>query len=103
LFEKKGGICLQTGVYSAICQCQNGFNGDRCEIPSFDICALKNCQNGGVCVNTTQFTAICICPQGYQGDTCEIPPFDICQAMMCQNSIKQVISFFCNKSNNLIY
>uniref|UniRef100_H3D4F8 Heparan sulfate proteoglycan 2 n=1 Tax=Tetraodon nigroviridis TaxID=99883 RepID=H3D4F8_TETNG len=60
-----GGHCLSSAEYEYQCLCQDGFEGERCEVLK-DVCqSNRQCQNGGICVE-----GLCVCLPAYTGPTC---------------------------------
>ena len=64
-----GGYCVKP---EAICQCQSGFNGSRCEI-DIDFCPSRpdSCLNSGTCVEGIGNITSCNCSSYFTGDHCE--------------------------------
>ena len=70
-----------------MCDCQDGFEGDQCEISEkiimplylymrlllldIDECASRPCQNGANCVDLVNAFE-CECEDGFTGDLCEV-------------------------------
>jgi hypothetical protein len=55
-----------------ICQCVDGFTGDRCTVPPVeenDVCTSAPCQNGGYC-EEEQGSYECYCLPGFTADNC---------------------------------
>ncbi len=64
-----GGICVAREG-NRICECPDGFSGERCEINN-DECSPNPCLNGGDCFDFVDaFT--CECQSGFTGPVCEI-------------------------------
>ncbi|XP_035236655.1 basement membrane-specific heparan sulfate proteoglycan core protein-like isoform X3 [Anguilla anguilla] len=61
-----GGSCMSSAEYEYQCLCQDGFEGDRCEVVKEACQADSQCQNGGRCASGQ-----CVCPSGYSGLHCE--------------------------------
>ena len=63
------------------CQCMDGFNGKRCEVP---VCSSKYCNNNGLCsINENDINPLhCECYDGFEGQRCEI---DLCDDFICGN------------------
>lgn len=54
-----------------ICECDEGFTGDNCEI-DINECAQRPCLNGGRCIDgVNNFTCDCS-STGYEGYLCEV-------------------------------
>lgn len=54
-----------------ICECDEGFTGDNCEI-DINECAQRPCLNGGRCIDgVNNFTCDCT-STGYEGYLCEV-------------------------------
>ncbi len=52
-----------------MCECNDGFIGDRCE--NFDHCRNIRCSGNGVCMNwPDRFT--CLCAPDYTGEFCVV-------------------------------
>lgn len=68
-----------------VCQCSDGYHGDRCEL---DACSSSPCHNGGHCyLSGTHFG--CNCNQGYTGDNCQVSttcPLDCGKHGTCQHN-----------------
>ena len=67
-----GGTCRDE-VNNFVCQCRNGFTGQRCENAN-DYCSTRQnpCLNGGTCRNLPESASTtCDCPPGYGGDFCQ--------------------------------
>uniref|UniRef100_A0A8C9WAM4 Heparan sulfate proteoglycan 2 n=1 Tax=Scleropages formosus TaxID=113540 RepID=A0A8C9WAM4_SCLFO len=61
-----GGTCLSSAEYEYQCLCQDGFDGERCEVAR-DTCQQDDqCQNGGRCFNNR-----CVCLGAFTGLFCE--------------------------------
>jgi probable HAF family extracellular repeat protein len=66
--------CINGGVCSArddraVCECPDGYEGDRCE-QDVDDCAGNPCKNGGTCADgPNEYT--CSCTNRYTGEDCE--------------------------------
>ncbi|KAG7472084.1 hypothetical protein MATL_G00104850 [Megalops atlanticus] len=61
-----GGSCMSSAEYEYQCLCQDGFEGERCEVVK-DACQRDaQCQNGGTCTDGQ-----CVCPAGYSGLHCQ--------------------------------
>ncbi|XP_056280235.1 basement membrane-specific heparan sulfate proteoglycan core protein isoform X13 [Pseudoliparis swirei] len=60
-----GGHCMSNVEYEYQCLCEDGFEGERCEVVK-DACQSNlQCQNGGSCVNGQ-----CVCAAGHTGLNC---------------------------------
>ncbi|XP_077866376.1 uncharacterized protein LOC144354109 [Saccoglossus kowalevskii] len=65
---QNGGTC-RAEVHTAVCYCQQGYTGNRCQ-SLINYCDPSPCYNFGVCThNTLGFT--CQCEQKYDGDYCQ--------------------------------
>lgn len=64
-----GHQCIDK-VKGYICQCNNGYHGNNCEIKP-DFCKHEPCQNGASCVNTNDGNYTCSCTEGFKGSRCE--------------------------------
>ena len=60
-----GALCFESGE-EALCVCQDGFDGDLCQIDVND-CQSHPCQNGGTCVDGVN-SYTCRCPRGFSGE-----------------------------------
>ncbi|XP_029690402.1 basement membrane-specific heparan sulfate proteoglycan core protein isoform X5 [Takifugu rubripes] len=60
-----GGQCLSSAEYEYQCLCQDGYEGERCEVLKYVCQTNRQCQNGGICVE-----GVCVCPPAYTGQTC---------------------------------
>merc|ERR1739848_548109 len=75
----KLGIDYIIGDYKPVCECVNGYTGDKCEI-SPNPCNSNNggCLNGSTCefcqVCGTNGEATCQCVNGFTGDKCQNAP-----------------------------
>ncbi|EMP34624.1 Neurogenic locus notch like protein 1 [Chelonia mydas] len=88
---KNGGKCWQTNnLYR--CECNSGWTGLYCDVPSVscDVAAKQQgvdvahlCRNSGLCVDTGN-THFCRCQAGYTGSYCE-EQVDECSPNPCQN------------------
>jgi hypothetical protein len=79
------GTCRDTGLYSFVCDCDNGYTGTTCT-NSVDECLLKGflC-NGGTCVDKPDKIFQCDCSgTGMQGEYCDIPLN--CENNNCQDN-----------------
>ncbi|XP_048872622.1 basement membrane-specific heparan sulfate proteoglycan core protein isoform X11 [Brienomyrus brachyistius] len=64
---RNGGTCLYSAEYEFQCICQDGFEGELCEVVK-DTCQHNSeCQNGGRCLANR-----CACPSGFTGLFCEM-------------------------------
>lgn len=54
-----------------MCECEPGFQGDRC-LSDVDECVKNPCANGGQCQNTYG-SYRCNCSLGFAGQACELP------------------------------
>ncbi len=54
-----------TLILSCSCDCQSGFEGDRCET-NIDDCVSHACQNNATCNDLVNMYE-CVCPTGYTG------------------------------------
>ena len=66
------------------CQCMDGFDGRRCEVP---VCSSNYCNNNGLCSlksdNEDDIDQLrCECIDGFEGERCEI---DLCDSIICEN------------------
>uniref|UniRef100_A0A8C3TEB6 Neurogenic locus notch homolog protein 1 n=1 Tax=Chelydra serpentina TaxID=8475 RepID=A0A8C3TEB6_CHESE len=88
---KNGGKCWQTNnLYR--CECNSGWTGLYCDVPSVscDVAAKQQgvdvahlCRNSGLCVDRDN-THFCRCQAGYTGSYCE-EQVDECSPNPCQN------------------
>nr|XP_023690745.1 basement membrane-specific heparan sulfate proteoglycan core protein isoform X5 [Paramormyrops kingsleyae] len=63
---RNGGTCLYSAEYEFQCLCQDGFEGELCEVVK-DTCQHNSeCQNGGRCLANR-----CVCSSGFTGLFCE--------------------------------
>jgi len=68
--DKQGyDYCMDPRHFTLTCNCESGFDGDRCE-NNIDECALTPCQNGGTCTDGIASRS-CTCLAGYDGYNCE--------------------------------
>lgn len=88
---KNGGSCWQQGA-SYTCQCQSGWTGLYCDIPSVscEVAAKQQgvevphlCRNSGQCLDAGN-THYCRCQAGYTGSYCQ-EQVDECSPNPCQN------------------
>ncbi|MFT7796596.1 protein crumbs 1-like [Arapaima gigas] len=68
-----GGNCSDSST--AMCECQSGFTGYRCEL-EVDECKSKPCLNGGYCRNLVNRFQ-CVCQMSFAGDQCQVDVSDI--------------------------
>ncbi|XP_056158189.1 basement membrane-specific heparan sulfate proteoglycan core protein [Lampris incognitus] len=61
-----GGHCMSNAEYEFQCLCEDGFEGERCEVVKYVCQSNLHCQNGGSCVNGQ-----CVCTAGHTGLNCE--------------------------------
>ena len=78
---QNGGTRVISGN-SFICNCEDGFTGDRCE--DVDECFENPCQNNGTCQDGIN-TFSCDCADGFNGNTCDTN-IDDCHGVVCQNN-----------------
>ena len=64
------------------CQCEDGFDGQRCEVA---VCSSNYCYNNGLCsieddngIKSLQ----CECFDGFEGQRCDI---NLCDSVICEN------------------
>ena len=64
------------------CQCEDGFDGQRCEVA---VCSSNYCYNNGLCsieddngIKRLQ----CECFDGFEGQRCDI---NLCDSVICEN------------------
>ena len=62
------------------CECNEGFEGELCEINTND-CTPGSCNNNGDCIDGVN-TFTCQCYHGYAGESCEER---VCTEDYCQN------------------
>uniref|UniRef100_A0A8C7WHN7 Neurogenic locus notch homolog protein 1 n=1 Tax=Oncorhynchus mykiss TaxID=8022 RepID=A0A8C7WHN7_ONCMY len=88
---KNGGSCWQQGS-SYTCQCQTGWTGLYCDVPSVscEVAAKQQgvevahlCRNSGQCLDAGN-THYCRCQAGYMGSYCQ-EQVDECSPNPCQN------------------
>ena len=66
-----------TSIPTATCECEEGWQGEACEIPS-DPCmypALVDCGDHRTCND-----GVCTCSAAYSGDVCEVAPLPCCRS-----------------------
>ncbi|XP_061075722.1 basement membrane-specific heparan sulfate proteoglycan core protein-like isoform X3 [Conger conger] len=61
-----GGTCLSSSEHQYRCLCQDGFQGERCEVVKDSCQHSAQCLNGGSCSSQR-----CVCAPGYTGLFCE--------------------------------
>jgi len=61
------GVLLTEGSSTAICQCPQGYSGERCEV----FACHNYCLNDGTCKVNHSGLPMCICLQGTNGQRCE--------------------------------
>ncbi|KAM6977222.1 basement membrane-specific heparan sulfate proteoglycan core protein [Aplochiton taeniatus] len=61
-----GGSCMSSAEYEYQCLCQDGYEGERCEVVRAVCQSSAQCQNGGSCVGGQ-----CVCTGGHSGALCE--------------------------------
>ncbi|CAM4725781.1 unnamed protein product [Leuciscus chuanchicus] len=74
--------CRAQSDGTALCVCQVGFEGTRCEIDGDD-CVSRPCQNQGRCVDGVNSYS-CFCKPGFSGRHCE-EDINECASNPCQN------------------
>ncbi|KAG1930353.1 neurogenic locus notch protein [Pimephales promelas] len=74
--------CRAQSDGTALCVCQDGFEGTHCEIDSDD-CVSRPCQNQGRCVDGVNSYS-CFCKPGFSGQQCE-EDINECASNPCQN------------------
>lgn len=89
------GRCVDTADGGFVCQCNPGWSGTLCDIPtSSDPCLPNPCANGA-CQNAGG-TAVCQCNPGWTGSLCDVN-IDECASDPCVNGvcIDQVNGYRC--------
>ncbi|XP_012990330.2 sushi, nidogen and EGF-like domain-containing protein 1 isoform X1 [Esox lucius] len=76
-----GGTCKDR-VASFLCECDEGFSGNRCQTDG-DECLSEPCKHGGTCEDQPG-SYYCHCQQGFMGQDCEIEQ-DGCESNPCLN------------------
>ena len=83
--------------HDVLCQCHQGFTGDRCQLRQ-DSCSPNPCQFNGTC-SRKGFDFVCTCPPNRQGLQCEFDKTNACDNNPCRNggSCQSTIEggFFC--------
>ncbi|TKR73273.1 hypothetical protein L596_020605 [Steinernema carpocapsae] len=82
-----------------VCNCPEGFEGDKCD-KRIDICdKINNCQNGGQCIGNSNSSS-CICPSNYSGEFCETPVGEcLVEGKKCENGgscRKNLVGYSCD-------
>ena len=86
---KSGALYLQLIISSPNvelqfkCLCQEGYIGEKCEIP-LNKCEDSPCKNGGTCNLKTGSDYECLCLDNWTGPTCE-QDVNECEGDVCQN------------------
>ncbi|KAL1020675.1 hypothetical protein UPYG_G00003200 [Umbra pygmaea] len=60
-----GASCMPSPEYEYQCLCEDGFDGEHCEIVKATCQRSDQCQNGGSCVEGQ-----CVCAAGFSGPSC---------------------------------
>ncbi|KAJ7993401.1 hypothetical protein DPEC_G00272060 [Dallia pectoralis] len=76
-----GGTCRDR-VASFLCECDDGFSGNRCQTDG-DECLSDPCKHGGTCENQPG-SYYCHCQHGYMGQNCELEQVG-CESNPCLN------------------
>lgn len=98
------GTCMRLKSGDSTCQCNDNFEGDKCQFEKQDsLCKDQSfCSNGGVCMET-KTTKYCKCPKGYEGAQCQYAPgtpkcdYTNCNNGVCESDIDG--NPFCNCQN----
>jgi len=61
------GVLLTEGNSTALCQCPQGYSGERCEVSA----CHNYCLNNGTCKINDSDLPVCICLHGTNGTQCE--------------------------------
>lgn len=70
-----------------MCECPDGFLGEKCQI-ALDPCHNIDCLNGGTCRPSPMGNGfICLCADNYYGEFCE-ERSDLCASFPCKNDAK---------------
>lgn len=89
------GECISLTNEQFMCQCDNGYKGERCQT-NIDDCYNHHCQNQGTCMDSEEGYT-CMCPSGYSGKFCQEEE-DFCLDKPCKNKgdcISIVNDFIC--------
>jgi len=77
---------LQVDSYT--CECEEGFEGLRCEV-NINECYSLPCENHGICADLIN-AFLCHCAPGYDGVTCQ-HNIDECMSEPCLNKVPQLL------------
>ena len=80
-----GGRCTLSSINSnPICECSNGYLGERCEL-SWNPCTGVKCLNSGTCkIASSGNGVLCSCTSEYHGEMCELKRLP-CERSPCLN------------------
>ena len=63
------GDCIEVVGGGFVCDCEDGWGGEFCDVDTVDDCLSEPCENGGSCTDSlNNYTCACTLP--WTGSTC---------------------------------